>query len=88
MTGKEGEMRAISIKRTVSAAAVICALALVLVSAAIAAEVSRDEYKDGVEPICKTNTQANERIFAGVKAEVRQGKLKKPAASFTKASGC
>jgi hypothetical protein len=67
----------------------IGALALVLLfaSAALAAEVSRDEYKEAVEPICQTNTKANERILGGVKSEVRQGKLRTAAAKFTKASG-
>jgi hypothetical protein len=62
------------------------ALALVLASVALAAEVSRDEYKEAVEPICKKNTQANERILASVKQEVKAGKLKTAAAKFTKAS--
>jgi hypothetical protein len=61
-------------------------VALVLAAAAFAAEVSRDEYKDAAEPICKTNTQANQRILAGVRAEVKQGKLKPAAAKFAKAS--
>lgn len=61
-------------------------LALIVCGAALAAEVSRDEYKASVEPICKKNTQANERILSGVKKEVQQGKLKTAAAKFTKAS--
>lgn len=62
------------------------ALALVVVATAFAAEVSRVEYKEAVEPICKKNTQANERTLAGVKQEVRSGKLKTAATKFTKAS--
>jgi hypothetical protein len=61
-------------------------LGLLFASAAFAAEVSRDEYKEAVEPICKTNTKANERILAGVKQEVKAGKLKTAAAKFAKAS--
>jgi hypothetical protein len=61
------------------------ALALVT-SLAAAAEVTRDSYRETVEPICKTDTQANERIFAGVKGEVRQGKLKTAAVKFAKAA--
>lgn len=64
----------------------VLALAMIVVSAAAAAEVSREEYKAAVEPICKKNTKANERILAGVKQEVRAGKLKTAAAKFTKAS--
>lgn len=64
----------------------LAVLALIFASAAFAVEVSRSEYKAAVEPICKKNTQANERILATVKAEVRSGQLKTAAAKFTKAS--
>jgi hypothetical protein len=74
------------LKRGLAAAAATVALALIVAATAFAAEVSRDEYKDAAEPICKSNTQANERILAGVRKEVRQGKLKPAAAKFTKAS--
>jgi hypothetical protein len=46
----------------------------------------RQAYKDAVEPICKTNVQANERILKGVKAKVKAGKLKPAATQFTKAA--
>jgi hypothetical protein len=62
-------------------------LALILAATAFAAEVSRDEYKAAVEPICQANTKANEKILAGVRKEVKSGKLKTAAAKFTKASG-
>jgi hypothetical protein len=75
-----------SLKRVLTAAAATVALALIVVASAFAAEVSRDEYKDAVEPICKSNTQANERILAGVSKEVKQGNLKPAAAKFAKAS--
>jgi hypothetical protein len=66
----------------------LCGVALLApaVSAAVAAEPTRDGYKEAVEPICKANTEANERILAGVKAEVRAGKLGPAAARFTKAA--
>lgn len=51
-----------------------------------AAEVSREEFREAAEPICKVDTQANERILAGVRAEVRQGRLGPPAAKFAKAA--
>jgi hypothetical protein len=44
---------------------------------ALAAEVTPDEYKAQVEPICKANTQANEKILEGVRKNVKQGKLSK-----------
>lgn len=62
-------------------------LVLILAATAFAGEVSRDEYKEAVEPICQANTKANEKILAGVKKEVRAGQLKTAAAKFTKASG-
>lgn len=44
---------------------------------ALAAEVTPDEYKAQVEPICKANTQANEKILKGVRENVKKGKLSK-----------
>jgi hypothetical protein len=73
-------------RRMLMVAGAVMALALIVCGAAFAAEVSRDEYKEAAEPICKSNTQANERILAGVQKEVKQGKLKTAAAKFTKAA--
>jgi hypothetical protein len=73
-------------KRVLMTVGAVTALALIVCGAALAAEVSRDEYKDAAEPICKSNTQANERILAGVRKEVKQGKLKTAGAKFTKAA--
>jgi hypothetical protein len=42
---------------------------------AFAAETTREEYVKAVEPICKANTEANEKILKGVKAKVKAGKL-------------
>ena len=44
---------------------------------AFAAEVSPDEYKAQVEPICKANLKANEKILKGVRENVKTGKLSK-----------
>jgi hypothetical protein len=62
------------------------ALALLGASAAVAAEQTRDSYTAAVEPICKSNTQANERILGGVKQQVQAGKLKPAATQFSKAA--
>jgi predicted transcriptional regulator len=62
--------------------AVIASL-LVLAPAAMAIE--RPEYKEAVEPICKSNTEANERILKGVKGQVKAGQLKPAATKFAKA---
>jgi hypothetical protein len=70
--------------RALLAAAAIAALAFA--SLASAAEITPDEYKAQVEPICKTNSQANETILKPVRKLVKQGKLKQAAARFTKAS--
>lgn len=59
---------------------------LATASLALATETTRAEYVAQVEPICKANTQANERILKGVKTEVKQGKLKPAAKQFSKAS--
>jgi hypothetical protein len=78
-------MRAISVRRVLAA---LCGVALLapLVTPALAAEPTRETYKEAVEPICRADTQANERILAGVRQEVRGGKLAPAAARFTKAA--
>jgi hypothetical protein len=53
---------------------------------AMAAEISRDEYRERVEPICKANTEANERILAGARKEVKAGRLGVAAGQFAKAA--
>ena len=74
-------------KKTFAAlSAFVLVVSMVAVPFAEAAEVTRDSYKDAVEPICKTNVQANERILKGVKAKVKAGKLKPAATQFTKAA--
>jgi hypothetical protein len=60
--------------------------ALCLATPASAAEATRESYREAVEPICKTNTQANERILAGTRQEVRSGRLGPAGAQFAKAA--
>jgi hypothetical protein len=74
------------VRRATAIAAALAVAAVASSALASAAEVTRSSYKEAVEPICKTDTQANERIFAGVKQEVRRGKLKPAATKFTKAA--
>jgi hypothetical protein len=64
------------------AAAVLAAAAMGVTSA----EQTREGYVGQVEPICKTNTKANERILAGAERKVKQGKLKVAAGQFTQAA--
>jgi len=67
-------------------AAILAAVLAVAACLAGAAEVTRASYREAVEPICKRNTEANERILDGVRAEVRAGKLKPAALQFAKAA--
>ena len=65
----------------------VAALLLLLVApVTMAAAPTRDEYRAQVEPICKANTRANERIFAGVRRQVKEGRLRTAAGQFSKAA--
>src|ERR1044072_1817011 len=67
-------------------AAPLCVALLLVALPASAAEVTREEYKADVEPICKTNTEANEKILKGVRSKVNQGKLKPAGRQFLRAA--
>lgn len=64
---------------------VVLTLSMLASPLAIAAEITREEYKAAVEPICKTNTEANEKILKGVRQKVQKGKLKAAGTQFEKA---
>ncbi len=67
--------------------AVLVAVGLAAATAlALAAVTTRAEYVAAVEPICRANTKANERILKGVRNEVSHNRLKPAAAQFTKAA--
>jgi hypothetical protein len=57
-------------------------LSVLLALPAFAAETTRDEYVEAVEPICKTNTEANEKILKGVRTKVKDGELDAAAKQF------
>jgi hypothetical protein len=63
----------------------VASLTLVAVPFAGATELTRDEYVARVEPICKRNTEANRRIFAGAKQQVKAGQLKAASGHFSRA---
>lgn len=63
-------------RRAGAIAALLLACALLVPVAASALEGPRAEYRDQVEPICRANTEANDHILHGVRANVRKGKLK------------
>jgi hypothetical protein len=75
-----------TLRWTLLGAVLVCLSVAIPLASAAAGEVTRTTYREAVEPICKTDTQANERIFAGVKQEVRGGKLKPAAVKFSKAA--
>ena len=71
----------------VSGLAVLAAMALLSAAThAGAADQTRASYKAAVEPICQRNTETNERIFAGVRKMVNEGKLKPAARRFSRAA--
>lgn len=64
----------------------VLAGAIAAVAIAITPAQTRESYVAQVEPICKRNTEANERILAGVRSKIRNGKLKVAAGQFTRAA--
>jgi hypothetical protein len=66
--------------------ALIFALVLLAVPFAEATEVTRESYKEAVEPICKVNSQANEKILKGVRSDFKAGRLKVAAGKFSRAA--
>jgi hypothetical protein len=59
---------------------------LVAAPLALAEELTREQYVAKLEPICKSNTDANTRILKGVKQQVQKGKLKPAGRRFVRAS--
>lgn len=71
------------------------ALALTLVATAIFAATAlattsptqtREGYTEAVEPICKINSKANERLLHGVRKQIKAGQLKPAATRFARAA--
>jgi len=66
---------------------VVAAFAVMLVFASVAAaEITKDEYKAQVEPICKTNKQASDKYLKNVRSLVKHDKLKQAGQNFSKAA--
>lgn len=74
--------------RTNLARALFAGVASLLVFAAIAAAdtAERETYKAAVEPICKSNKAAADRLLGPVKGLVKKDKLKQAGEAFTKAA--
>lgn len=66
--------------------ALLLVAALVAIPAAFAEEVTREQYRDAAEPICKVNAEANKHILKGVRPKVRAGKLKAAGSQFSRAA--
>jgi hypothetical protein len=79
-------MKTMGVHPKKTAALLAIALLAFTAATATAAETSREEFVAAAEPICKTNTEANERILAKVRTQVRKGELKPSAISFEKAA--
>ncbi|MCW2987213.1 MAG: hypothetical protein JWM24_151 [Solirubrobacterales bacterium] len=69
-----------------TAALLVLALGAAAALGVTSAEQTRESYVAQVEPICKTNTKANERILSGAEKKVKEGKLSVAAGQFTKAA--
>jgi hypothetical protein len=66
---------------------VVVALAMLAIAPLAAGEEqTRESYKAQVEPICKANRDANERIMAGAKDRVNGGKLEPAGKQFLRLS--
>jgi len=50
------------------------------------AEVTRAQYVEQSEPICKSNTIANRDILKGIREDVREGRLKLAGGKFSRAA--
>jgi hypothetical protein len=67
--------------------AVFLAVVLLATAAmAVAAEPTRDSYREQVEPICKKNTETIERTLKDVRKQITKGELKAASGQFTKAA--
>lgn len=64
----------------------VAAAALLGAVPSLAAETTREDYVKAVEPICKANTEANEKILKGVRSKVNAGKLDAAAKQFARAA--
>jgi len=77
-------MKTSSLPRLALALAVTLLVAAPLALAATPAQI---EYAEGVEPICKANSEANSRILKGVKGQVQRDELVPAGKRFIRAAG-
>lgn len=73
--------------RTSAALTIVIFLSqLVLFPVAGASEITRAQYVERGEPICKANTKAISHILKGIRGDVREGKLRLAGGKFRKAA--
>jgi hypothetical protein len=68
---------------------IVVAIAVALLAVAPLAngeEQTRESYKATVEPLCKTNREANERIMSGARERVSENRLKPVGKQFIRLS--
>lgn len=85
MKREKGERKAMRRARAGAGALLAAALVLCLVGAAIASEAT-EHFVEEAEPICKTNVEANKRIFGGLRQEVKRDELKRASKHFFRAA--
>lgn len=66
--------------------ALVAAALLAMPATATGQELTRAEYVERLEPICKANANANARILKGVKGQVQKGQLVPAGKRFVRAS--
>ena len=74
-------------KRTLGTFAATAIAMLAIAPLAAGEEQTRDSYKAQVEPICQANRSANEKIMAGARDRVNNGKLVLAGKQFIRVSG-
>jgi len=72
--------------RVLALALAVALLASLPVALAAEGELTRAEYVERVEPICKANSDANSRILKGVKDQVKADQLAPAGKRFIRAS--
>ncbi len=74
-------------KRTLGTFAAIAIAMLAIAPVAAGEEQTRESYKAQVEPICQANRNVNEKIMAGARDRVNNGKLALAGKQFIRVSG-
>jgi hypothetical protein len=73
-------------RNRIAMAVAVFATTVSLSATAFGEDITREDYVAQAEPICKVNTDANRKIFKGVRRMVQQNKLDKAAKRFKRAA--